>query len=83
MDKQFKDKDPLMMELVKEAGLDQVGPDFTNNVMARLQPKGVAQAALYRPLIGKKAWVVIGSIFFNARLALTADTLVDLVTEFA
>lgn len=51
-----------MMELVKEAGLDQVGPDFTNNVMARLQPKGVAQAALYRPLIGKKAWVVIGSI---------------------
>ena len=28
-------------------------------------------------------WVAIGSIFFNARLALTADTLVGLVTEFA
>ena len=28
-------------------------------------------------------WVAIGSIFFNARLALTADTLVDLAMEFA
>lgn len=62
MDEQFKDKDPLLMDLVKEAGLDQAGPDFTKNVMARLQPKGVAQEAVYRPLIGKKAWVVIGLI---------------------
>jgi hypothetical protein len=28
-------------------------------------------------------WVAIGSIFFNARLVLTADTLVDLAMEFA
>ena len=60
MEKQFKDKDPLMMELVKEAGLERPGPDFAKAIMDKLEPK--TATAVYSPLISKKAWWVIAII---------------------
>ena len=48
------------MDLVKEAGLEQPGPDFTKGVIGKLQPK--TATTTYRPLIGKTAWTAIALI---------------------
>jgi len=49
-----------MMDLVKEAGLESPSKEFTKNVMAHLKPKTETTAVVYRPLIGKTTWIVIG-----------------------
>ena len=48
------------MDLVKEAGLEKPGPDFTDSIMSKITPKTASQ--VYRPLISKTAWIVIGLI---------------------
>ncbi len=57
MEEQFKD----IKHLVKEAGVDHPSSDFLKNVMQSVEISS-KKALVYKPLISKKIWFVIGLI---------------------
>ncbi len=66
MEKQFSREDASMKKWIKELPLEQPSPDFMQKVMA-----GVAHSAMkkpYQPLISRKVWVVIITLFILALL---------------
>ncbi|MBQ4820334.1 hypothetical protein [Aquimarina sp. MMG016] len=52
-------------KLVKEAGLEHPSSDFLNNVMNQVETSTIEESIVYKPLISKKAWIVIASIVFS------------------
>lgn len=50
----------MMQKLMKDAGLEKPSVDFAANVMKAIAVKKVVME--YKPLISKKAWVVIFSV---------------------
>jgi hypothetical protein len=66
MEEQFSNQDELVKKMIKGMPLEQPSSDFTQKVMQRV----LKQAAknIYRPLISKKAWWIIASMFFIGTL---------------
>ncbi len=58
MEEQYKD----IKHLVKEAGLDHPNPGFLNNVMNQIEVAQTQKSIVYKPLISKKIWFVIGLV---------------------
>lgn len=51
-------------KLIKEVGLERPSSDFLSNVMNQVETSTIEESIVYKPLISKKAWMVIGSIVF-------------------
>lgn len=66
MEKPFNKEDESIKKWIKELPLEQPSPDFMQKVMA-----GVAHSVMkksYQPLISRKVWVVIITLFMLALL---------------
>ncbi len=58
MEEQFKD----IKQLVKEAGTEHPSPVFLQNVMNQIKVSETQRSEVYKPLISKKAWLIIGLV---------------------
>jgi hypothetical protein len=58
MEEQYKD----IKHLVEEAGLEIPSANFLNNVMEQIELSAIEISPVYKPLISKKSWFVIGLV---------------------
>ncbi|MBG6132434.1 preprotein translocase subunit SecG [Aquimarina sp. EL_43] len=56
MEEQYKD----IKGLVKEAGLETPSVNFLKNVMDQVELSAIEVSPVYKPLISKKVWFVVG-----------------------
>lgn len=61
MEKQYKDEDQLIKQLINEAGLEQPSGAFSKNVMSAIQRRSVPMPE-YVPLISAKAWRALAAL---------------------
>lgn len=59
MEKQFKEEELFLRELMKEAGAEKPSADFRKNIMEAIEPKRLA--APYKPLISGKGWFLFAT----------------------
>lgn len=53
------ERDKQIEKLIKEAGMHKAPEGFTESVMAKLI---TGKAVTYKPLIGRRGWIVIGGL---------------------
>ena len=63
MEKQYKDEDQLIKQLINEAGLEKPSGAFSKNVMSAIQRRSVPMPE-YVPLISAKAWRALAALTF-------------------
>ena len=61
MEKQYKDEDQFIKQLINEAGLEQPSGAFSKNVMSAIQRRSVPMPE-YVPLISAKAWRALAAL---------------------
>ncbi len=61
MEERFND----MEHLVKEAGLNHPSSGFSQNVMNQIKAMAVQKPIVYKPLISKKAWIIITTVLLG------------------
>ncbi len=61
MEERFND----MEHLVKEAGLNHPSSSFSQNVMSQIKTMAVQKPIVYKPLISKKAWIIITAVLLG------------------
>ena len=56
--------DKLAKKAMKSSSLESPSLDFTANIMARVEAYATSDITVYKPLITKKAWIVILVVVF-------------------
>ncbi len=74
MEAENKKLDQFTKELIQEAGLTTPSVDFLANVMAEVSKEKVP-VQVYKPLISKVGWMIIGSLFLVFAFVLTRFSL--------
>ncbi|MEM6718778.1 MAG: hypothetical protein AAF611_05675 [Bacteroidota bacterium] len=74
MEAENKKLDQFTKEVIQDAGLSSPTPDFLTNVMAEVS-KETATEKVYKPLISKVGWLIIGSLFILFSFVLTRFSL--------
>ena len=60
-----KELEKIVEKLMQETSLEKPSPDFTTKVMFQVYAANTGTTTLYKPLISKRAWLIIfGIIFF-------------------
>ncbi len=63
MEKDEKRIEALIDKLMANETLEQPALDFTDNVMSKVEAISVSTATVYKPLIPKSVWLLIGISF--------------------
>jgi len=58
-----KNKEKALFSLLQKNLLEEPSADFTSNIMSLLKP--YAKTSVYTPVIGKKVWILITSLFIS------------------
>lgn len=74
MEGENKKLDQFTKVVIQEAGLATPSTDFLANVMAEVSKESVAKK-VYKPLISKVGWLIIGSLFILFAFVLTRFSL--------
>lgn len=74
MEAKSKKLDQFTKEIIQEAGLRTPSVDFLANVMAEVSKEKVP-VLVYKPLISKVGWMIIGSLFLIFAFVLTRFSL--------
>ena len=54
-------KDPFIKSIFDEGGTEQPSGNFTNQIINTIKAQSKKSAFVYKPVISKKAWLVIAS----------------------
>lgn len=71
MEERFKD----IEDLIKEAELHHPSANFSKNVMAQIEASVQQKGIVYKPLISKRAWMIIATVI--SMLVITIAFLTD------
>lgn len=74
METENKKIDQFTKEVIQEAGLATPSVDFLANIMAEVSKENVP-VKVYKPLINKVGWLIIGSLFLLFTFVLTRFSL--------
>jgi hypothetical protein len=74
MEAENKNLDQFTKNVIQEAGLTTPSVDFLANVMAEVSKEKVP-VQVYKPLISKVGWMIIGSLFLVFAFVLTRFSL--------
>ncbi|MBC8756328.1 hypothetical protein H2O64_16760 [Kordia sp. YSTF-M3] len=74
MEAENKNLDQFTKDVIQEAGLTTPSVDFLANVMAEVSKEKVP-VKVYKPLINKVGWLLIGSLFLVFTFVLTRFSL--------
>lgn len=74
MEAKNKKLDQFTKEVIQDAGLSSPSTDFLANVMAEVSKEKVP-VKVYKPLISKVGWLIIGSLFILFAFVLTRFSL--------
>ncbi|WP_411768184.1 hypothetical protein [Winogradskyella sp. A3E31] len=65
MEKHDKKIEELVNKLMTDDSLEQAPNDFTDNVMSKIEALSASKAIVYKPLIPKYLWWLIGAGFLG------------------
>ncbi|WP_420573609.1 hypothetical protein [Kordia sp.] len=74
MEEENKKLDQFTKNVIQDAGISQPSVDFLANVMAEIAPEQTP-AKIYKPLISKVGWMIIGTLFIVFSFVLTRFSL--------
>lgn len=74
MEAENKKLDQFTKEVIQDAGLTAPSTDFLANVMAEVSKENATEK-VYKPLISKVGWLIIGSLFILFAFVLTRFSL--------
>ena len=55
-------KDNFVDKVVKDSSLESPSLDFTNKIMSQINATTQSEITIYKPLISKRAWFIIGAL---------------------
>ena len=74
MKKEKIEKEKIIKEVILEIGLEKPSENFTDNIMHKLTLETKYSILNYKPVIGKKAWIIISAVIALSSLILILFT---------
>lgn len=62
MERQNKHIDQLVEKMMKDTSLESPSSNFTNTIMSQVEVIANSDITTYKPLISKRAWLILGSV---------------------
>ena len=58
-------KDPFIKSIFDEGGIEQPSGNFTNQIIQNINAQSKESAFVYKPVISKNAWLILGFLGFS------------------